>query len=356
MKIHRIITVPLILILFSSTLTAQDNNCSIKKSFPVKNGTTLRLSNKFGDVNILTGKDDSLLVCATITIVQDNREMILRNMKLINISIDKLKDTIIVSTTFDKKFFSEESRLGRKSFSVDYFIKMPSYIDLKITDEFGNVSLDELSGSVNVRLSQGTINTKSLTKGNVKPINTIYVDHGKVSIDELNWATLSLFNCSSVNIEKAQAMLISSSISKIRLGDISSLVSNSKSDSYIIKSVNNINSESTYSEFEIGKLNGQLKSKATYGSITISDLNKDFTGIDITSGQAQISVKTGHATSFKTDIIASDAVVVFPPEKYPGFLKTESNFSTTILGIAGNNKEPKSMIKIRTTSGKITIQ
>jgi len=356
MKLHRNIVVLLILILTKATISAQDNNCNINKTFPVKNGTTLKLSNKFGDINIITGKEDSLFVCATITIVQDNSDLIKKNMNLINISIDKLKDTILVSTTFDKKFFSEESRQGRKSFSVDFFIKMPTYMDLKLADEFGNVSIDKLSGTVNLRLSQGNLSAKRLTKGNIKPINKIYVDHGKVSINELNWTTMNLFNCSSVNIEKAEALLMTSSISKIRMGDISSLVSNSKSDSYIIKSINNIILEGTYSEFEIGRLNEQLKSKVTYGSIRLSNLNKEFSGIDIISGQAQISVKTGEDISFKTDIIASDAVVEFPSGKYPGVLKTESNFSTTLLGIAGKDKATKSLIKIRATGGKVIVQ
>ena len=33
---------------------------------------------------------------------------------------------------------------------------------------------------------------QKLTKGNIKPISTIYVDHGKVSIDELNWMTMTV--------------------------------------------------------------------------------------------------------------------------------------------------------------------
>ena len=47
--------------------------------------------------------------------------------------------------------------------------------------------------------------------------------------------------------------------------------------------------QSTYSEYEIGRLLGQLKSNATYGSIKVLDLNKGFSGIEITSGQAQIA-------------------------------------------------------------------
>jgi hypothetical protein len=350
------ISVLFILALITTTLSAQDNNCFIKKTFPVKNGTSLKISNKYGDVNVITRNIDSLFICATITIVQDNHELVQKSMKLITISIEKLKDTVFVSTLFDKNFFSEELRQGRKNFNIDYLIKLPAYVDLNITDEFGNISVDELSGTLKVKLSQGGLSARKLTKGNVKPISTIYIDHGKVNIDELNWMTLTLINCQSVEIEKAQALTMTSAISKIRIGNISSLITNSKSDSYIIKSINNIISESVYSEYEIGRLNGQLKSKVTYGSMRISDLNKEFSGIDITSGQSLISLKTGQGISFKTDIIATDAPVEFPAVKYPGIIKTDNNFSTTLVGIAGVDKETKSFIKIRSTSGKLIIQ
>jgi hypothetical protein len=140
------------------------------------------------------------------------------------------------------------------------------------------------------------------------------------------------------------------------MGDISSLVSNSKSDSYSIRSINNIISESIYSEYEIGRFNGQFMSKTTYGSIRISDLNRGFSCIDIVASQAQISLKPDQNLSFRTDIVATDAMVDFPAAKYPGIKRTESNFSTTLLGTAGPEKETKSLIKIRATAGKLIIQ
>ena len=40
-------------------------------------------------------------------------------------------------------------------------------MDLNLTNEFGNVLLDELSGTLNVRLSQGILSAKKLTRGNI---------------------------------------------------------------------------------------------------------------------------------------------------------------------------------------------
>lgn len=161
MKLYKRMSGLLILVSITATLSAQNNNCYIKKTFPVKKGTSLRLSNKFGDVNVIKVKDDSLFVCATITIVQDNKNLVQKSMKQITISMDKIKDTISVSSFYDKKFFSEEYREDRQSFSVDYFVKLPDYMDLIIANEFGNVSLEELSGTLKVRLSHGILSVRT---------------------------------------------------------------------------------------------------------------------------------------------------------------------------------------------------
>jgi hypothetical protein len=150
--------------------------------------------------------------------------------------------------------------------------------------------------------------------------------------------------------------MIKSTISKIKTGDINSIVIDSKSDNYNIKSVNNLMMESTYSSFEIGILTGQLKSKTTYGSVNISDLKKGFNNIDIVSGQTQVSFNTGLSASFMADIVSTDSSVEFPSVTYPDILRTESGYSTTLLGTAGTDRQTKSVIKIRSTGGKLTIR
>jgi hypothetical protein len=355
MKLFRKTSGLILLTILVTSLSAQNTDCYFRKTFPTNKGTSLTLSNKYGDVNIITVKDDSLTVCASITIEQNDKELIQKSIKLVSIRIEKLKDSISVSTAYDKKFFSEIYRLGRKSFSVDYTIRTPAYLDVNITNAFGNVSIEELSGTVNVRLSQGIFSAKKLTKGNVRPVSSIDIDHGNISINDLNWMAVTARICPSITIQKAQALLMNSDFSKIRIGEISSLVSDSKYDSYSIESITNLVSESFYSSFEINILSGKIKSAATYGSITISDLNKEFSSIDIISSFTPIMIKTGDGMSFKSDILVTDALADLPVKDYPGVIKTESRNTISYIGIAGDDILTKSMIRIRTTSGNLQI-
>jgi hypothetical protein len=355
MKLIRKIPGLLIAATLTVSLSAQENECYFKKAFFAVKGTFLRLTNKYGDVNIVTVNNDSVSVCARITIAQNNNELVRESRRLISINMGKLKDTIAVSTSFDRKFFSQAYRKGRKSFSVDYFIAVPSYININVSNEFGNISIEELSGSVNIRLSQGILSAKNITRGNIKPLSFINADHGKISIDELNWMELTLRNCSSVAIGKAQALLVNSGFSKIRIEEVSSLVANSKSDNYSIDQIRNLVSESLYSVLEIEELSGQLKSNSTYGSVKVSDLMNEFESVDIVSDHALVEISTSDGISFKSDITVTNTFVDFPIEDYPGIIKTESNNTTIYTGVAGDDMKTKSLIKIRATSGKLSI-
>ena len=92
------------------------------------------------------------------------------------------------------------------------------------------------------------------------------------------------------------------------------------------------------------------------GSLRIHEINKGFSGIDITSVQARVTLLTGQSGSFLTDININDGQVDFPTEKYPQIIETDSNYSTNFIGIAGPDKQTKSLIKIRATGGRVTVE
>jgi hypothetical protein len=348
----------LLVTMFVSSLSAQsqDPDCFIKKTYPAKPGTTLRISCKYGDVNFSANKSDSISVCTTVTIEQADRELARKSFSLVSVKIDKLNDTVSVATSFDKKFFSETLRQGRKNFSVDILVKAPAFINIDIINEFGNVTAEEVSGKFNVRLSYGIISATNLTRGNITPINSINVDNGKVNIDALNWISANISNCSSVEIGKAQALLIKSDFSKIRIRAVSSMVADSKSDIYSIDSLKNIISESLYSTININKFNGKMLSKVRYGSLKIAELQKDFSNIDITSVNAPINIETGNAVSFRSDIVVSNAPTLFLVKGQDRIFKNEHKNSVSYTGIAGENLKTESIIKINSTSGKVTIK
>jgi hypothetical protein len=346
----------LLLGIIAGALSAQTSDQSIKKMFSAREGTCLRIVNKFGDINIFTVKQDSVSISTEITINQADKELLKRNYSLIRTDIRKYKDTIDVQTVFDEKFFSPSYRKGRTSFRVDYFINVPAKINLFIQNEFGDINLDEISGIVNVKHSNGDFNASNLSRGNITPVNSLRIDLGKITIDEINWISMTVKNCQSVKIGKAKALLLNSEFSKVKIGEISSLVCDSKSDNYEISAIKNLVSRCRYTTFDIGQLSGQLNSNAAFGSISVINLQESFTTVDLTCDHTLIELIIKKGASYKTDVKVTNTLLEFPFQENPLIHRSNDNNAVTLSGLAGKNNETKSIIKIRSSGGALKIK
>lgn len=356
MKIIRKITWIVLLAGFPLVVSAQNTGCSVKKSFKAYEGIYLQISNKYGDITVLRTDNDSATICATITITQADKELSVKNMNLINIAIEKVADTIRIKTSFDDRFFSSQNRKGRTGFSIDYVINLPGSANIKINNSFGDVSLDDFSGIINVKMSQGDFNASRLTRGNLKPVSTLTFEYGKINIDEVNWLSIKSRHCQMMQIDKAKALLLSTEFSKISLGDISSVVIESNSDSYEIDQIRNFISASTYSGLKINKLTGQFQAKTTFGSLSVEEIMNGFSLFDLQSQRTPVEITTQKGTSFNVDLELSKSAFDSPLLDNQNLtIKSENNL-TSLKGVSGNQRDTKSLMKIRMDMGRLELK
>jgi hypothetical protein len=345
----------LLLIINLLPANAQPEKCFIRKSYPVMHGSTVRITNKYGNIIILTAKTDSVNLCATVAIAGPDNESIKKSLSLIEIKNFIKGDTITFATNYDKKFFSETLRQGRKSFTVNYTVKVPEYVNLVLSNEFGDIQTDELSGQLTARISQGTLSAKKLSKGNTGTQNSIYADHAKLYIDNINWLNLTLFNCQTTEIGKAQAISLKSFSSKISINAINSLVADSKSDTYEIGSITNLISDGIYSTFNIALINGKIKTGTQFGNLSIGSFGKGFTSGILVTNNSRTVIKTLPQIAFKTDIVATDTKIDFNPADHPS-IKMVHNGKTISLSGDSNGIPTSASLNIRATGGSLVIK
>ena len=99
------------------------------------------------------------------------------------------------------------------------------------SNKYGNTDIDELHGLVNLDIKYGNLTAGKLTRGNIKPLNSLNLAYGKGTIDEAGWLDLTYkIRRAASEIEKSQALLLDSKYSKLSLGETSSVVGESKYD------------------------------------------------------------------------------------------------------------------------------
>ena len=147
---------------------------------------------------------------------------------MITVKFTETGGNLTAETVFNDEFSSINWKGGTNTFSINYNIKMPAYINLDVTNKYGNTVIDEVSGLTNLTVKYGDLTVHKLTRGNVKPLNSLDVAYGKASVDELGWAEINARYCGQFSIDRATALLVDSRYSKISVGEVSSLVADSQ--------------------------------------------------------------------------------------------------------------------------------
>ena len=247
----------------------------IVKGFNVKQDTKIIVDNKFGTVHINTWSQNRVDVEIEI-VAKGNSEKKTKSI-LNNISVD-IDDRI--SAGYLKFQTQIESSKGNVSFEINYVVNMPAKNDLKLTNSFGNVYLQNLVGDTEITVKYGQLLAEDIS-GKSKILLTF--GSGRTRIGALDDADVTV-KYSKVDIESANKLKLDDQFSDARLGKLGSLELKCKYGEIEIDEVEHINGNGAFSGLLIGQLNGSIILSGKYGDgITIDKVSRNFTNIDISN-------------------------------------------------------------------------
>ena len=264
------------LLIVPLTLKAEEVTKEFHKEYKAGPNTTLDINNKYGDVVIQSWDNDQIVIDVKITVELPNQEKAQKLISYIDVIFSESGNLISAKTVIDDKFNFTGWGGDSKKFSIDYNIKMPAGTSLALANKYGNTDIDELTGSVNLDIKYGNITAGKLTRGNIKPINSLNLAYGKGTIDEAGWLDLTVRYVGSFDIEKSQALLLDSKYSKLSLGETSSIVGESKYDNIRIDKINNLVLENGYCDVKVGELTKKLTYNGSYGSFEVESIPAGF--------------------------------------------------------------------------------
>jgi len=218
------------LFLISVTLQAQQVTKEYHKEFVAAPGTTVDISNKYGNATVQSWNQDQVVIDVKVTVEMPDKQRAEKLISYIDVQFNEEGNLVSAKTVIDEKFnFSVWGSKSRR-YSIIYNVRMPVGADLKLSNRYGNTDIDELQGSVNLDIKYGDLLAEKLTRGNEKPLSKIALAYGKASIDEAGWLDLYVRYSPGMKISKSQALLLDSKYSKIQIGETSSMGGESKYD------------------------------------------------------------------------------------------------------------------------------
>jgi hypothetical protein len=343
------------LLLLSLPVTAQEVTKEFHKEYKAGKGTTLDISNRYGDVVVENWDKDQIVIDVKVTLELPDKSKAEKLIGYIDVQFNEGTNQITVKTVIDDKF--NYSGWGNKSrkFSIDYTVKMPAVSNLTLANRYGNSNINEIQGLVDLNQKYGDLTVNKLTRGNEKPLNKVNVAYGKGLIDEAGWLDVYVRYCNDLKITKSQAILLDSRYSKIIVGDVSSIVGETRYGELEIDRINNLVLNVGYLPVSVSELMKKMNLKGSYGSVSVDKVANGFESIEVDVDYMEVKLGIDESASYNLDAQTSYSSLKYNKEKFRSEQRIVENNSTSLVGKMGKETNPSAKVKISASYGEVRL-
>ena len=341
---YKIIFTILGVMLFPPFITGQ--SFSEKRSFgetaKVSKESTLELNNKYGTIQITPWNKDSVSVKVEVEAFASNPDRLHKMLQGVDINISRSDMVIRAETEFiqnigmllesfkgmTKKIISYESRI-----EINYFVRAPEYLNLKITNKYGDVYMEDNSGSFSLNLSNG-----SFKAGSLDEVHELKLAFCNASIKKITDGSVNA-SFSDIDIGESGDLTINSISSRYDITRTGTLDIDSKRDKLFIGSAVALKGSAYFSDLRFDELEKEIDFSSEYGSLSADHISKYIELISINSGYSDISLTFDPEASYNLDIKQSNTFLVLP-EKNADIEKkilNDDRKETMAYGTVGKN-------------------
>lgn len=343
-----------ILILASLSIFAEKHK-KIEKSFSSENMKEVMVENSYGKIEIEQWDKNEIEIKVDIKADARNEQKVIDLLDKIHISFVQKSDYISVVTGFSENFsiknFTNKIFSGG-TLSIDYIIYMPKNMALKLTNERGDVIINDFVGQLGVDLKYGDLKIeKALSASNLS------VTFGKVEIEELGDSKCIFTNSKLVKINKANLLNIDSRHSFINIESAKEIVISSSRGDCSIKYAEKLRGSSSMTEYLIGDIGDELVFELWLGSMNVRNIHKMFSLVDIKSTRAKLGLTFMQGAAYDINIRHNDGLKLDLPAGIDVKRRNAAENNLFITeGKFGGENQFKSKVAIIGTSGRLFIQ
>jgi hypothetical protein len=289
---------------------------SVSRTYPVSHETTLEVHNKYGKIQVATWDLDSVAIEVDILLTESSKSKMRKLKEDIRIDFTGAQSYIIAKTMIKSesgRLASELKSIGNtisgsnKRVEINYLVHLPAYMDVVLTNKFGDIYMDDLEGQADIELSNGVLKANRLT-GN----SSISLSFANGMIKTLGSANLKLSYSDLVLDEASQLDLISKS-SKLNVDLVNVLKIDSRRDKLYFKQVEFIYGKSNFTQVWVYDFLRESDLYMKYGELTIEHVMTGFSKIYVESDYTDITLYFDKDASLAFDIFRHEKSVLRLP-------------------------------------------
>jgi len=322
----------------------------VDRSFPAGTETRLDLTNKYGTVQVIPWKKDSVHIEIDLFVKSGSNNKLDKIMRSIDFEFTDTRYYIVAETSFGSKystFFSDLKDISgtiipsKNQVEINYTVHVPSRMSINITNKYGDIYIDDMKGNISINLSNGDLKANSL----IGDAN-ISLNFGNGIINELGNARMNI-SYADIEIGLADQLTIESKSSKIRLHEVGILKINSRRDKYTVSRIDNLFGESWFSDIWLYRMNEEINYSPRYGVLKVDSIPAGFSFINVNSEYADLNMYVDREASYMLEVMLHDQALLHTPQAYGELEVVEEEAEAVHLrGLIGTDPNTASRVKI----------
>lgn len=321
----------------------------------VNKNTQLEISNKYGDIEFRTWEKDSVRIEIDIKIESKDLGNIEKAKENLSFNFTKSVSLVRCNTRWTGNalsmgYISEKIAPSYKHLIVNYTVYLPKSQELTVESRFGNVFLESFNGKFTAKIAYGDLRARDLTN-----VRNIEVKHGKLKINSLIDARISLFGAKYVEIKSADNLEITSSLSEIEIEKVNVLRLDSKSDEITVQEVKQCKGNTNLTDLKIWSLTGILNLQSKMGSVTVRDIKPATNDINIEASRTEVDLSFNSKTVARINTEVSDKKYISYGLSFHEISSTQGTKQSLRHTLTFGKGEVKTTVRVYSSRGYLDL-
>jgi len=324
---------------------------TILEKYAVSSDSELRISNKFGDIELTTWDKDSIVIAVSISGEAKNNAQE---------SLDEISVKFITRPAENSEQVSSYveaiTQMGTRNknvkinqLQINYTVMLPKTSRLVIRNQFGNVSLNESAAAVAVDVRHGNFYAQTLEH----PDTRIAVSFGKAEIDLIKRGKVLVSHSNLVIDEGGEVSVSSDFGGSIRLGNFYDLDLRSRNDKVSIQHVTKLKANCHFSSLDIAVLIESLDVDIEHGGLEINSVHKDFKTMNLDARFADVEARFNKEVGFKLNADLEFSSLSYP--KNSQVKEEELSFNSSEMNGWVGSADATAIVNINCKHGKLKL-
>jgi hypothetical protein len=250
---------------------------TFSKGFAVDQSDKIVLSNLYGSIQIKVWDRKEIQVDVDIKAYGNTDQDAQKLLDEVSIEASKSGDQVSYRTRMDQeqRNWGSGSRNGKKwrrEVRINYIVSMPAANALTLSQNYGSVTMGDLSGALYAKVQYGNFNAQNLSNTN----NYVSVQYGNCNIQSLNGAVIKQQYGSAVTIGTVNTLDLNAQYAGVKITTIkgNANIKQQYGSGVTIGSVDNLNLNAQYANINVSTIKGNANIDQQYNNLSIGSVGK----------------------------------------------------------------------------------